>query len=450
MSLRASAHSMGRDATTAPARATESPIIRAIPERIHLSLSPPPADGDPLPLASRRMWPLGLFFGGFFVVFAWIALGQVRMIDSSGIEDVFDLTVVLFQAFWILGWSVGVVLLGGMTVLFLLYRESARLTAGHLMYVPRLGPLHVVMSYDLGRIENLRLDQGAGKPEDVRIRFDYGGGTVSLGNEMSRTDAGRVVSAIQNAAAARASSQAEAAALLPGVDVTRWFGQTLEKRLETKEGAASTDRVEAPAWSSTSVLALLLANLVPLVGVLGFGWDLGQIMVLFWAESGIIGFYSLLRLCWVAGWSAIFLGPFFLAHFGGFMVGHFLFIYTLFIQGVEADGTVGGGTEAGLLDTLGGVFLPIYPALLALFLSHGTSFVTNFLGKREYAGRDPSDQMKEPYRRIMVMHVTIIFGGWLILALGMPTWALVLLVGLKTAVDLAAHRKEHGGEATGR
>ena len=50
----------------------------------------------------------------------------------------------------------------------------------------------------------------------------------------------------------------------------------------------------------------------------------------------------------------------------------------------------------------------------------------------------------------MVMHVTIIFGGWLILALGMPTWALVLLVGLKTAVDLAAHRKEHGGEATGR
>jgi hypothetical protein len=58
--------------------------------------------------------------------------------------------------------------------------------------------------------------------------------------------------------------------------------------------------------------------------------------------------------------------------------------------------------------------------------------------------------MKEPYRRIVVMHITIIFGGWFILALGAPAWALVLLVGLKTGVDLAAHRREHGEKAIGR
>jgi hypothetical protein len=202
-----------------------------------------------------------------------------------------------------------------------------------------------------------------------------------------------------------------------------------------------------PGWGSTSVLGLLLANLVPLVGVLGFGWDLGAIMLLFWAESGVIGFYALLRLCWVAGWSAIFLGPFFLVHFGGFMMGHLLFIYTLFIQGVNADGTVATGRDAGLTETLSDVFVPVFPALLALFLSHGISFVTNFLRQREFAGRDPADQMKEPYKRIVVMHLTIIFGGWLILALGMPTWALVLLVGLKTGVDLVAHRREHGAAA---
>ena len=76
-------------------------------------------------------------------------------------------------------------------------------------------------------------------------------------------------------------------------------------------------RAEPPGWNSASVLALLLANLVPLVGVLGFGWDLGAIMVLFWAESGIIGFYSILRLCYVAGWGAIFLGPFFFVQVAG-------------------------------------------------------------------------------------------------------------------------------------
>ncbi len=206
----------------------------------------------------------------------------------------------------------------------------------------------------------------------------------------------------------------------------------------------------APAsWGSASVLSLLLANLVPLVGVLAFGWDLGAIMLLFWAESGIIGFYALLRLGYVAGWSAVFLGPFFLVHFGGFMVGHLLFIYTLFIQGMNADGTIAAGGDAGLMESLSTVFGPLYPALLALFLSHGISFFTNFLRRREYAGRDPAEQMKEPYKRIVVMHVSIIFGGWFILTLGAPVWALLLLVGLKTGVDVVAHRKEHRGALNG-
>lgn len=203
-------------------------------------------------------------------------------------------------------------------------------------------------------------------------------------------------------------------------------------------------RAEPPGWRSASVLALLLANLVPLIGVLGFGWDLGEIMVLFWAESGIIGFFSLLRLCYVAGWTALFLGPFFFVHFGGFMAGHFFFIYALFIRGVEADGTIAAGADGGVLGTMIDIFGPLYPALLALFVSHGISFFTNFLRRREYAGRDPSTQMMEPYKRIVVMHVSIIFGGWFILTLGAPVWALVLLVGLKTGVDVLAHRKEHG------
>jgi hypothetical protein len=51
--------------------------------------------------------------------------------------------------------------------------------------------------------------------------------------------------------------------------------------------------------------------------------------------------------------------------------------------------------------------------------------------------------MAEPYKRIIVMHVTIIFGGWLILLLKSPVPALILLIALKTAVDLRAHRHEH-------
>ena len=51
--------------------------------------------------------------------------------------------------------------------------------------------------------------------------------------------------------------------------------------------------------------------------------------------------------------------------------------------------------------------------------------------------------MMPPYGRIILMHVTIIFGGWLVLALGAPVMALVLLIVLKIISDVRAHDKEH-------
>lgn len=45
--------------------------------------------------------------------------------------------------------------------------------------------------------------------------------------------------------------------------------------------------------------------------------------------------------------------------------------------------------------------------------------------------------------RIIVMHLTIILGGFLTMLLRTPAAALLLLIALKTATDLYAHRKEH-------
>jgi hypothetical protein len=51
--------------------------------------------------------------------------------------------------------------------------------------------------------------------------------------------------------------------------------------------------------------------------------------------------------------------------------------------------------------------------------------------------------MAEPYRRLVVMHVTLIFGGKAIMALGQPIYALTLLVVLEIGIDLYAHLREH-------
>ncbi len=94
-------------------------------------------------------------------------------------------------------------------------------------------------------------------------------------------------------------------------------------------------------------------------------------------------------------------------------------------------------------DALLDLFVPLWPTLTALFISHGISFFTNYLGRREYLGTDLKTQMGEPYKRIVVMHLTIILGGFLTMLLRTPVAALLLLIALKTATDLYAHRKEH-------
>jgi hypothetical protein len=57
--------------------------------------------------------------------------------------------------------------------------------------------------------------------------------------------------------------------------------------------------------------------------------------------------------------------------------------------------------------------------------------------------------MSQPYGRVMVMHVVLLIGGWVVMLMRSPVPALALLVAIKTAVDLRAHRAERrrlGGE----
>ena len=50
--------------------------------------------------------------------------------------------------------------------------------------------------------------------------------------------------------------------------------------------------------------------------------------------------------------------------------------------------------------------------------------------------------MQQPYGRIVVMHVAILGGGFLMLALHSPTVGLLLLVALKITFDLRGHFAE--------
>jgi hypothetical protein len=397
-------------------------------ERFQISLRDE-VGGTPLPLPSRRMWPAGIVCGVFFLIFAGIAWSQIDSMHADRVETVFDLVFVLFQGFWVLGWSVGVLILGALTVLFFFYGESARLRDGHLIHTPRLGPLRISLFFNLGEIRNLRLERAKGDRADLaKIRFNYGETRRSLGNAMARAEAETLIERIREATACAPGLQAEENATPPA-----------PKPPEAPTPVTST---APPSFTSPSVLALIGANLIPLAGVQLLGWDLGEVMVLFWAESAVIGFWNVIKLAIVGKWLALLVAPFFIGHFGGFMAGHFLFIYYFFVRGLNAAGPDPGASVA-LLE----LFTPLWPALVALFISHGVSFYTNYLGAREYLRTDVKTQMGEPYKRIIVMHITIIAGGFLTMLFRAPEAAVLLLIILKTAADLYAHRKEHARRA---
>ena len=50
---------------------------------------------------------------------------------------------------------------------------------------------------------------------------------------------------------------------------------------------------------NVSLLALIGANLIPLAGVFFFGWDVTLIVLLYWSENLIAGFYNILKMAFL-------------------------------------------------------------------------------------------------------------------------------------------------------
>ncbi|WP_411965307.1 DUF6498-containing protein [Haloferax sp. YSMS24] len=221
------------------------------------------------------------------------------------------------------------------------------------------------------------------------------------------------------------------------------------------------------SWSPRSVssplalVALVAANVAPLVGVVWFGWSLKALLVAYWLESGVVGLLNVPKILTAVGRgdggssitatingrqvdlsppenpregfhlypSNVPIAGFFLLHYGVFWAVHGVFVWTF---DAFAVGGVGG--------------VPLVTVALAAgvtLLSHGGSFVVNFVGREEYRSVSPGTQMSEPYRRVVVLHLTIVLGAFLVGASGAPLAALVVMIVVKTVLDVGAHLREH-------
>ena len=195
-----------------------------------------------------------------------------------------------------------------------------------------------------------------------------------------------------------------------------------------------------------SVLVLIVANLIPLWGVIFRGWDVSNILHLYWAENVAVGVVSVLKILSNQHEGSvlpakIFLAGFFSVHYGFFCFGHAMFVF----GGIVSNSPDFGSPAGRALE-----YLTTHKLLIGGFLaSHLFSFFTNYLMNGEAKRLDAGKVMFLPYRRIVILHVTIIFGGMAVVALGSPVGLVVILVIAKTFGDLFFHVKEHEGTDPG-
>jgi hypothetical protein len=182
-------------------------------------------------------------------------------------------------------------------------------------------------------------------------------------------------------------------------------------------------------FSRPSAFVLILANLVPLIGLLFFNWQLPSIMLIYWTEGISVGFFNILKMIMIGTHKnelmlSIFTIPFFVIHYGLFTAVQGLLIVALF--GIPKTAVV-------------------LPATF-LFLSHGYSFLDNFMFKNAYEKRKLMTQMFVPYKRMVLQQSIVILGGLAVLWLGTPTIAIVILIIAKMTIDTLAHSGEHSAQ----
>ncbi len=207
-----------------------------------------------------------------------------------------------------------------------------------------------------------------------------------------------------------------------------------------------------------SINALLISNLVPLIGIIFFDWNIFSIMIAYWLENLVIGFYNILKIKKAGlpnpdnikmNGQPIKSGLknkliyFFIMHFGGFTLVHGIFVFILFGILPASDMDSANSINSINWDLLNITFWGIVIMFISMLISHGISYKNNFIGKGEYKKISPGEQMFKPYNRVMIMHIIIISSGFIIGLVGTGKIFACLIVLIKILLDYWLHKMEH-------
>jgi hypothetical protein len=215
-----------------------------------------------------------------------------------------------------------------------------------------------------------------------------------------------------------------------------------------ERGSAAAAKIRArPPWRQPATVITLIANLVPLVGVLAWGWDAFLLLTLYWMETVIVAVRTILQVA-ISGdgrparpSSRIGLALFFTFHAGMFIGVHFLFLWLMFSG--DWPRRTGGVLEffrVALVEE--GLWVPLLIMALAQTVPLLETPLLNLLARRQGRAPQPAaaplshgEIVTGLYARIIVMQFAIILGAWVAIALG-SIGPLILLILAKIFIEI--------------
>lgn len=191
------------------------------------------------------------------------------------------------------------------------------------------------------------------------------------------------------------------------------------------------------------MIAAVIFNAIPIVGVALWGWNAFALIFLYWLENLVIGVRTIAAMAASAlatremnALGFLFFAGFFLVHYGIFCYGHGVFIVTMF-AGEEIRAQLGSfGDVAGAGRALFAAEPNLTIGLASIVFWQAVGFIL-FLARGEPGRTNPMALMGAPYPRIVLLHVGILGGGFVLTLLGQPVAGLIALAVLKMAFDVA-------------
>ena len=183
------------------------------------------------------------------------------------------------------------------------------------------------------------------------------------------------------------------------------------------------------------LMFLVIVNLLPLLGVTYWGWDLGALLYLYWLESLVVGIFNIAKILNAGPGTENRYGVslFFVIHYGLFWVVHGVFLISALLPRFAEYSSSETGFE-------GLAAINLKWVLLSMIAAHAMSYVIDFLRTPQTERRSPIFQMFIPYGRVMVMHVVILLGAFYLASQSQDWGVLLLFTVLKILMDLFTYR----------